>query len=140
MKITKEDNKGLHHELIHSPKCGWCGEPTPQGCDPAHLIGNGAGGSFLRCNMFPVCRKCHSTSHNANQGNQQCPNPKDLLTKKAQQEKVTPNQIRAIVWFIANQLDKDDSRQRIEEKIDNWDGGQQMAWIVRRELVEAGKL
>jgi len=139
MKITKEDNAALHYELIHSLKCGWCNKPTPQGCDPAHLIGNAAGGSFLRCNMIAICRNCHSTSHNANSGNQQHPNPKDLLKKVAQREKVSPEQIRAIVWFISR-LDKHDSRERIEEKIDNWEAGQMVKWIVRRELVEAGKL
>ena len=142
MKIS---NKKLLAEFRTSGLCGYCGKNCKVR-EPAHLISKGSGGSDLRCNLIALgstlimeCR-CHSTSHNANSGNQQHPNPKDLLKKVAQREKVSPEQIRAIVWFIGNRLDKHDSRERIEEKIDNWEAGQMVKWIVRRELVEAGKI
>ncbi len=139
MKITKFDNAKLHNELIYAGKCGWCDKRLTTGADPAHLIGNGAGGSFLRCNMIALCRECHTTSHNANEGNQQHPNPKDLLRKKAQSEKVTPEQLRAIVWFVSR-LDKHDDADRINEKIDNWNASQMVKWVLRRDLVESGVL
>lgn len=45
--------------------CELCGEATPGGCDPAHVLarGMGGGGSDMDVNLVSACRRCHRLQH-----------------------------------------------------------------------------
>lgn len=135
MKITKEDNVALHKEVVARPRCEnhRCRAVNQDGLDPAHVFGDGAGGSFLRCNILGLCRRCHWSSH-ANQR----PSTDELLLTLCRREQVSPDVIEEVWWFIANRLDKHDSQERIKDKLSSLSNSALL--LARRELVESGKL
>lgn len=56
MRIKDEK---LLAEMRASPECQFCHRPTPTGCDPAHILSRGAGGSDIRSNVIALCWWCH---------------------------------------------------------------------------------
>ncbi len=47
-------------EFRQATRCEWCGRPTPDGCDPHHVMTRGAGGSDIRINLIALCRGYHN--------------------------------------------------------------------------------
>jgi hypothetical protein len=45
-----------------------------------------------------------------------------------------------VIWFIANQLKRDDTPDRITAKLCVWDADKATKEMVRKALVESGKL
>lgn len=131
-------NKKLREELVTRKRCEWCREASQDGLDPAHVIGKGAGGPYIRCNMVSLCRRCHSASHNSNIGNEVRPDTRDLLEIAGNREKVYSATILEVVWFISNQLKRGDSEERILEKMAVLSPA---AFVLcEKELVSAGVL
>lgn len=140
MKITKADNPSLVKSLKERRKCEWGGVFCGGNLDMAHVIGENAGGQFVRCGIVVLCRLHHSASHNANSENGVRPNTNDLLRIAAKRCGVGQQTVIDTIWFIANQLDKDDSTERIGEKIEAGELSDETKLLVRKSLRECGIL
>lgn len=58
-KPKRKQNRDLL-DTYHGMRCAACGSSP---CDPAHIRSKGAGGHDERDNLVPLCRRCHSMSH-----------------------------------------------------------------------------
>jgi len=79
-------------------KCSWCGKPTPQGCDPAHVFHRGMGGSLKMDHpwlLVSLCRACHAQSHWGHR-----PTQMDLLAIAAAREGVLQDDIRELCYRL----------------------------------------
>lgn len=92
-------NDKLLREFRMMGVCAWCNRRFPE-VDPAHIYSRGAGRVDIRCNIVNLCRKCHTTSGTANEGNGQHPNRQDLLEISAKREGMTPDEITETVFRI----------------------------------------
>ncbi len=121
----------LKERRIPGP-CDCCGVYCPDGRDPHHLLGRGAGGSDLRCNIVSLKRSCHGDHHGSGH-----PTTSDLLAISAKREGVSVETIKEVLaWF--KRLDKDASEHRILEALYTLEGDARV--LARRELFEAGKI
>lgn len=59
-------DQALLAEFRAAPRCSWCGQATPDGCQPHHLWARGMGGAGrldVRCNLIALCARCHREVH-----------------------------------------------------------------------------
>jgi hypothetical protein len=89
------DNEALLDRFRHSPRCSWCGTPTPEGCQPHHLFGRGMGG-WSRMdhpwNLISLCLPCHMSHHDGNR-----PLTLDLVAVVAARESTTQSELRDFI-------------------------------------------
>lgn len=81
-------------EFRRAPRCEYCQQWTPHGCDPAHLMSRGAGRVDIRSNLMSLCRKCHSAAHYGSI------KLAELFRIVCRREKTTVARIKAKVWRI----------------------------------------
>lgn len=101
MKIV---DKPLLDEMRRSPICQYCGRPTPSGCDPAHVLSRGAGGSDIRSNVLALCRgfdagewiSCHHSHHTGRITSD------DLWRAIARRDNRTFEEVKAEVLYVRN--------------------------------------
>lgn len=95
--MTHRDEKFLN-TIRRQPNCWWCGRRTPQGCDPAHILGVGSCGGHIDIpeNVAALCWICHRVnSHNG-----RAPNAEDLFRCVAKRLGKTWQQCRQRVWDL----------------------------------------
>src|ERR1700734_1493026 len=86
------DNPKLLAEFRKKARCEWCGVRSDTGRDPAHIIGRGAGGPDIRCNLVSLCRQCHTESHTGGY-----PSYFDMLAVVSRREKAECETIEDVV-------------------------------------------
>lgn len=122
--------------------CAWCCKASRTGHDPAHVFARGLGGGHevtAVWSVVPFCRPCHQRSHASG-----VPSKADMLAIAAKRCKCSVDDIKAAYNFISNQLDKDDSEERLAQRIMDAVGYHTItpivAAMVEDALIQAGKL
>lgn len=116
--------------------CAWCYRPSRYGHDPAHIFARGLGGGHevtAVWSVVPLCRTCHSNAHATGH-----PSKAELLVVAAKRCQCTVAEIEAAYWCISNQLDKNDSDERLAEKLVDLPNG--VFRLVEGALIDAGRL
>ena len=127
------DNPKLLAEFRKKARCEWCGVRSDTGRDPAHIIGRGAGGPDIRCNLVSLCRQCHTESHTGGY-----PSYFDMLAVVSRREKAECETIEDVVNLIRNIIPKGAPEPEIEACLAACSPAVEL--LARKELTEAGKI